>query len=73
MDRVRTATKSQQHCLRPASEIKEDGIYLHKRPVKSAGGQADVLRQAGTVFYHVVVYIKTGDQVGGHTLDVPLD
>ena len=39
----------------------EDGLYLHKRHIR--GDHGKVLEQAGTVLQHVVVYLKSGEQV----------
>lgn len=44
----------------------EDGLYLHKRPVRVLGeamGQAAVLEQAGTVFHHVTLYVRAEGKV----------
>ncbi len=55
------------------NSISEDGLYIHKRPVRVMGdalGQTAVLQQAGSVFHHVILYVKAGDQVNMlvHTL-----
>jgi len=39
-------------------------VYVWKRRIRAAAGsQAAMLELAGTVFYHVVVYVKEGDKV----------
>ena len=43
-------------------DFEGDGLYLHKRPVRGAGGAA-FLAHGGTVFHHVVLYVKRGDEV----------
>eukprot|EP00884_Botryococcus_braunii_P022100 jgi/Botrbrau1/8574/Bobra.0359s0037.1 len=51
-----------------SSNMVEDGLYLHKRPVRVMGealGQAAVLEQAGTVFHHVTLYVKAGEKITG--------
>ena len=43
--------------------IEEDGLYIGKRAIRGAQGQGDLLNQAGTVFYHTVVYIRSKSKV----------
>jgi hypothetical protein len=38
-----------------------DGLYLYKRPIESHGG-SDLLAIGGSVFHHVIVYLKHGNQ-----------
>lgn len=41
-----------------------DGVYIYKRPVRSAAPQHQaLLSQAGSVFHHVVLYVKRGDDL----------
>lgn len=48
-----------------AHDFSRDGLYLYKRPVRSATpDHAALLAQGGTAFHHCVVYVKRGDQVG---------
>ena len=44
--------------------VEADGLYIFKRPVRAATGQGQMLNQAGTVFYHVLLYIKAAGKVG---------
>ena len=44
--------------------LAEPGVYVWKRRLRAAAGsQAAMLELAGTVFHHVVVYVKEGDKV----------
>lgn len=47
-----------KHC-RVAHTMEEDGLYLHKRPVRGAGSAANILSQAGSIFHHIVLFVKT--------------
>ncbi|KAG2493415.1 hypothetical protein HYH03_008540 [Edaphochlamys debaryana] len=60
-----TAATSGQK-LEPVAAIAEDGIYLHKRPVRGVDGSSP-LAVCGTVLHHVLVYVKQGSQL--HCLD----
>lgn len=45
--------------FRAATAFERDGIYIYKRPVRSGSHQhAALLAQGGSVFHHVVVYLK---------------
>lgn len=44
---------------RVAHAMQEDGLYLHKRPVRGAGSAANILSQAGSIFHHIVLFVKT--------------
>jgi len=57
----------------------EEGIYIYKRPVRSGSQEhAMLVQHAGTVFHHVVVYLKYGNEAvkaleygpGGSGMDV---
>lgn len=44
--------------IHKANDLKEEGIYIYKRPVRSGNSQHGILdKLAGTVFHHVVVYV----------------
>ena len=43
--------------------VEADGLYIFKRPVRAAAGQGRMLNQAGTVFHHVVLYIRATGKV----------
>ena len=43
--------------------IEEDGLYIGKRAIQGAEGQAQMLNQAGTVFYHVLLYVRKNGKV----------
>ncbi len=51
------------------------GLYLYKRPVSSSGGSAGgallsaekLLQQAGSIMHHIVLYVRTEDEVRQHT------
>ena len=45
-------------------DFKEDGLYLYKRPVRSASSEHGMLlAQLGTILHHVIVYVKSGKKV----------
>ncbi|KAG7667189.1 hypothetical protein NADE_003014 [Nannochloris sp. 'desiccata'] len=55
----RLSGKIEKHLFSAAHTFDKDGIYLYKRPVRSSTPQhTALLAQAGTVFHHVVVYLK---------------
>jgi hypothetical protein len=55
----RLARKIQKHLFSATNIFDKDGIYIYKRPVRSSNPQhAALLAQSGTVFHHVVVYVK---------------
>jgi hypothetical protein len=59
----RLSGKIETHLFSVAHTFDKDGIYLYKRPVRSASPQhAALLAQAGTVFNHVIVYLKQAGQ-----------
>lgn len=51
-----------------AFDFHRDGLYLYKRPVRSASNQAALLAAAGSVFHHCVVYVKAGDKVSWQSI-----
>lgn len=52
--------------------IEEDGLYVGKRAIRGAQGQGDLLNQAGTVFYHTVLYVRANGKVGWIVMDNPI-
>lgn len=46
------------------SDMSSDGIYLWKRPVR-AEGMGALLGSSGSVFHHVIVYVRRGDSLIG--------
>lgn len=59
----RLSRKIEKHLFSATHSFDKDGIYLYKRPVRSATPQhAALLAQAGTVFNHVIVYLKRPGQ-----------
>ena len=59
----RLAAKVEEHLFSATHTFDKDGIYLYKRPVRSATPQHEaLLAQAGTVFNHVIVYLKRSGQ-----------
>ncbi|KAI3427229.1 hypothetical protein D9Q98_007164 [Chlorella vulgaris] len=47
-----------------AHAFDREGLYIYKRPVQSAAGdKAALLASGGSVFHHVVVYVKKGDEL----------
>jgi len=62
LQRLRRSLDAQ--AFHSARSLAEPGIYVWKRRIRAAAGsQAAMLELAGTVFYHVVVYVKEGDKV----------
>ena len=62
LQRLRTALDCSTFQAKQA--IDDPGVYIAKRRIRTAAGsQAELLALAGTVFYHVVVYVKEGDKV----------
>ncbi|GAB4818448.1 hypothetical protein N2152v2_005494 [Parachlorella kessleri] len=60
---ARLATHIDPALFSAAHAFDRDGIFLYKRPVRSASNQATLLAQGGTVFHHCVVYVKEGDEL----------
>jgi len=55
----RLSRKIEKHLFSVTHTFDKDGIYLYKRPVRSSIPEhAALLAQAGTVFHHVVIYLK---------------
>ena len=59
------STSGARALLSPADDFTSgDGLYIYKRPVRSAGPEAAaMLASGGSVFHHVVVYVKRGERV----------
>lgn len=57
--------KAVDHTLFSAAyDFDRNGIYVYKRPVRTGSPQhLALLAQAGTVFHHVVIYIKQNDDL----------
>eukprot|EP00198_Chlamydomonas_reinhardtii_P005889 XP_001695225.1 predicted protein [Chlamydomonas reinhardtii] len=49
------------------TDLDEDGVYLHKRPIRGPNGGPSPLAVCGSVLHHVLVYVKQGEEV--HCLD----
>lgn len=47
-----------QHC-HVVHDMEQDGLYLYKRPVIGAGGAAHILSQGGSIFQHILLYVKS--------------
>lgn len=48
-----------------------DGLYIHKRPIRGLGS-GNPLAVGGSIFYHTLVYLKTGGKVNLLSLPLPL-
>lgn len=53
-------------------QIVEDGLYVGKRPIVGAHGQSQLLNEAGTVFYHTLLYLRKGGKVWLVSLNLDL-
>ncbi|EFN56517.1 expressed protein [Chlorella variabilis] len=62
---ARLAARLRRDLFTPAAGFdRGDGLYLYKRPVQSASSdKAALLASAGTVFHHVVIYVKQGQEL----------
>ncbi|KAK9822006.1 hypothetical protein WJX81_008689 [Elliptochloris bilobata] len=68
LERLRTTLDTSTFQVKQA--IDEPGVYIGKRKILCpAGSQAALLTLAGTVFYHVVVYVKEADNAKVIALD----
>jgi hypothetical protein len=62
LQRLRRSLDAQ--AFQSARSLEEPGVYVWKRRLRAAAGsQAAMLELAGTVFYHVVVYVKEDGKV----------
>lgn len=49
--------------------MEQPGLYLYKRPVRSGGGGGGMLnaekllQQAGSIMHHIVLYVKSDNEV----------
>ncbi|KAL4451457.1 hypothetical protein ABPG75_007119 [Micractinium tetrahymenae] len=60
----RLGARLRRDLFSPASGFERDGLYIYKRPVRSGSGdKAALLASGGSVFHHVVVYVKRGEEL----------
>ncbi|KAL4441079.1 hypothetical protein ABPG77_010510 [Micractinium sp. CCAP 211/92] len=60
----RLGARLRRDIFSPASDFQRDGLYIYKRPVRSdSGDKAALLASGGSVFHHVVVYVKCGEEL----------
>jgi hypothetical protein len=65
--RILAASKEAQHSIGvhyfvTADIGEEDGLYLHKRPIRGLGPN-NPLAVGGSVFHHVLLYVKRSGKV----------
>ena len=65
MEKVKAAAVSNKQCpadLVVKETIDEDGLYIHKRPIRGLGSGSP-LAIAGSLFHHTLIYYQIGGKV----------